>query len=105
MCTIVKHCNVSEKCVRKSISQILLLFHQTLSKIHFISYSPYYYPLDVDPVAVYYWLAAGIVLKIPELERQEREKAAALAIAASGEEPPVISKRRRGQSKAKPTFE
>ena len=73
--------------------------------ILFISYSPYYYPLDVDPVAVYYWLAAGIVLKIPELERQEREKAAALAIAASGEEPPVASKRRRGQSKAKPTFE
>ncbi len=73
--------------------------------ILFISYSPYYYPLDVDPVAVYYWLAAGIVLKIPELERQEREKAAALAIAASGEEPPVTSKRRRGQSKAKPTFE
>lgn len=73
--------------------------------IFFISYSPYYYPLDVDPVGVYYWLAAGIVLKIPELERQEREKAAALAIAASGEEPPVTSRRRRGQVKAKPTFE
>lgn len=43
--------------------------------ILFISYCPYYYPLDVDPVGVYYWLAAGIILKIPELERQEREKA------------------------------
>ncbi len=42
----------------------------------FISYCPYYYPLDVDPVAVYYWLAAGIVLKIPELERQDRDQAA-----------------------------
>lgn len=41
----------------------------------FISYCPYYYPLDVDPVAVYYWLAAGIVLKIPELERQARYQA------------------------------
>lgn len=39
----------------------------------FISYFPYYYPLDVDPVAVYYWLAAGIALKIPDLDRQERE--------------------------------
>lgn len=40
----------------------------------FISYFPYYYPLDVDPVNVYYWLAAGIVLKLPDLDRQERLK-------------------------------
>ncbi|MBE9059468.1 hormogonium polysaccharide biosynthesis protein HpsL [cf. Phormidesmis sp. LEGE 11477] len=46
--------------------------------IFFISYSPYYYPLDVDPVAVYYWLAAGIVMKIPALEKQEKERQAAL---------------------------
>ena len=46
--------------------------------ILFISYSPYYYPLDVDPVAVYYWLAAGIVIKIPALEKQEKERKAAL---------------------------
>ncbi|MEM8503166.1 MAG: hormogonium polysaccharide biosynthesis protein HpsL [Cyanobacteria bacterium P01_D01_bin.1] len=46
--------------------------------ILFISYSPYYYPLDVDPVAVYYWLAAGIVIKIPALEKQEKERRAAL---------------------------
>lgn len=38
----------------------------------FISYFPYYYPLDVDPVNVYYWLAAGIVLKLPEIDQQER---------------------------------
>ncbi|MEL6382007.1 MAG: hypothetical protein AAFQ89_05970 [Cyanobacteria bacterium J06626_18] len=31
------------------------------------SYFPYYYPLDVAPVNVYYWLAAGIVLRLPEL--------------------------------------
>jgi hypothetical protein len=42
--------------------------------ILFISYFPYYYPLDVDPVNVYYWLAAGIVLKLPDLDRQERLK-------------------------------
>ena len=71
--------------------------------IFFISYSPYYYPLDVDPVAVYYWLAAGIVLKIPELERQEREKAEAIALEAAGGVP-IPSKRRRSRTKAQPTF-
>ncbi|MBD0336495.1 MAG: hypothetical protein ICV62_13480 [Cyanobacteria bacterium Co-bin13] len=38
----------------------------------FISFFPYYYPLDVDPVNIYYWLAAGIALKLPALDRQER---------------------------------
>lgn len=40
----------------------------------FISYFPYYYPLDVDPVNVYYWMAAGIALKLPDIDRQERLK-------------------------------
>lgn len=71
--------------------------------IFFISYSPYYYPLDVDPVAVYYWLAAGIVLKIPELERQEREKAEALALEAAGVAP-VPSQKRRKRGRNQPTF-
>ena len=65
----------------------------------FISYCPYYYPLDVDPVGVYYWLAAGIVLKIPELERQEREK----ALLAQGIEIEPKSKRGRRQ-KPEATF-
>ena len=38
----------------------------------FISYNTYYYPLDVDPVAVYYWFFAGVILKIPEIARAER---------------------------------
>ncbi|TVQ09587.1 MAG: hypothetical protein EA368_09130 [Leptolyngbya sp. DLM2.Bin27] len=38
----------------------------------FISIFPYYYPLDVDPVNIYYWLAAGIVLKLPEIDQRER---------------------------------
>lgn len=42
--------------------------------ILFISYNTYYYPLDVDPVAVYYWLAAGILLKLPEIDKLERLK-------------------------------
>ena len=72
--------------------------------IFFISYCPYYYPLDVDPVGVYYWLAAGIVVKIPELERQEEEKAAARL---NPDEPAVMTKasRKRQKLKAVPTFE
>lgn len=35
-----------------------------------ISYNTYYYPLDVDPVAVYYWFAAGMILRLPDLDRQ-----------------------------------
>ncbi|MDY6936770.1 MAG: hormogonium polysaccharide biosynthesis protein HpsL [Cyanobacteriota bacterium] len=42
--------------------------------IVFISYQTYYYPLDVDPVAVYYWMVAGAILKLPDIEKQELEK-------------------------------
>lgn len=41
----------------------------------FISYNTYYYPLDVDPVAVYYWFFAGVILKLPDIERQEKLEA------------------------------
>ena len=34
-----------------------------------ISYNTYYYPLLVDPVAIYYWFFAGVLLKLPELEK------------------------------------
>jgi hypothetical protein len=40
----------------------------------FISYQTYYYPLDVDPVAVYYWYAIGILLRLPEIDRAERKQ-------------------------------
>ncbi len=46
--------------------------------ILFISYNTYYYPLDVDPVSVYYWFFAGVILKLPELDKQETLKEAAL---------------------------
>lgn len=42
----------------------------------FISYNTYYYPLDVDPVAVYYWFFAGVILKLPELDQQQKEQEA-----------------------------
>ena len=35
-----------------------------------ITYFPYWYPLDTDPVAVYYWLFAGIILKLPVIDKQ-----------------------------------
>ncbi|BAT56485.1 unknown protein [Nostoc sp. NIES-3756] len=41
----------------------------------FISYNTYYYPLDVDPVAVYYWFFAGILFKLPEIDKQNKEDA------------------------------
>lgn len=63
-----------------------------------MSYCPYYYPLDVDPVGVYYWMAAGIVLKIPELERQEREKAAIALQSHSEADPPAkLAAKSKGQ--------
>ncbi|MBE9129983.1 MULTISPECIES: hypothetical protein [unclassified Coleofasciculus] len=37
-----------------------------------VGYNTYYYPLSVDPVAVYYWFFAGVLLKLPILESKER---------------------------------
>lgn len=39
-----------------------------------ISYNTYYYPLDVDPVAVYYWYFAGVVLRLPAIDKQEQAR-------------------------------
>lgn len=39
-----------------------------------ITYFPYWYPLDTDPVAVYYWFFAGVLFKLPSIERQEQKK-------------------------------
>ncbi len=39
-----------------------------------ISYNTYYYPLDVDPVAVYYWYFAGVVMRIPAIDKQEQAR-------------------------------
>jgi hypothetical protein len=43
----------------------------------FISYNTYYYPLDVDPVAVYYWFVAGMILKLPLLDQQKPDELSA----------------------------
>lgn len=39
-----------------------------------IGYFPYWYPLDTDPVAVYYWFFAGVILKLPVIDKQEQIK-------------------------------
>jgi Cell cycle protein len=59
--------------------------------IVFISYNTYYYPLDVDPVAVYYWFFAGVVLRLPTLEKQEKQ--AAIAAKRSPGKPVRTSKK------------
>lgn len=35
-----------------------------------ISYFPYWYPLDTDPVAVYYWFFVGVIFKAGFLQQQ-----------------------------------
>jgi hypothetical protein len=39
-----------------------------------ITYFPYWYPLDTDPVAIYYWLLAGIIFKLPIIEKAEQKQ-------------------------------
>ncbi|WP_013323111.1 hormogonium polysaccharide biosynthesis protein HpsL [Gloeothece verrucosa] len=36
-----------------------------------ITYLPYWYPMDTDPVGVYYWFFAGVILKLPEIDKLE----------------------------------
>jgi hypothetical protein len=56
--------------------------------IVFISYNTYYYPLDVDPVAIYYWFFAGVVLRLPMLEKQEKREAIAEKRSPGGKRKP-----------------
>ncbi|MEG3436099.1 hormogonium polysaccharide biosynthesis protein HpsL [Pannus brasiliensis CCIBt3594] len=49
-----------------------------------VAYLPYWYPLDTDPVGVYYWLFAGVIFRLPDIERQEKE---ARALAEPTEKP------------------
>ncbi|WP_017305050.1 hypothetical protein [Spirulina subsalsa] len=39
-----------------------------------ISYNTFYYPLDVDPVAVYYWFLAGVLLQLPQMPQEKRAR-------------------------------
>ncbi|NEQ95438.1 MAG: hypothetical protein F6K30_01680 [Cyanothece sp. SIO2G6] len=61
------------------------------------SYNTYYYPLDVDPVAVYYWFFAGAILKLPVLDREEQKRLKQVELAELGiepqEVPPILKKK------------
>ncbi len=39
-----------------------------------VAYIPYWYPLDTDPLGVYYWVFTGLIFRLPVIEKQEREK-------------------------------
>lgn len=60
-----------------------------------ISYNTYWYPLDTDPVAIYYWFFAGVILKLPEIDQQERDKRQ-----QEEQEQPMHSKGLKGRKKA-----
>jgi hypothetical protein len=49
-----------------------------------ISYNTYYYPLDVDPVAVYYWYFVGVIYRLPDIDRQEQKRLQAEAELENG---------------------
>ena len=42
--------------------------------IGFITLNTQYYPLDVDPVSVYYWVLAGAILKLPTIDKQVQDE-------------------------------
>jgi hypothetical protein len=57
-----------------------------------IGFFPYWYPLDTDPVAVYYWLFVGVLFKLPDIDREEQEKRREL-------EPEMLSRSRLSRPK------
>ncbi|MGB3692548.1 MAG: hormogonium polysaccharide biosynthesis protein HpsL [Spirulinaceae cyanobacterium] len=63
-----------------------------------ISYNTYWYPLDTEPVNVYYWFFAGVILRLGEINRQEEEK----RIEAE-ENDPILQKKLRRKLKKKQT--
>jgi hypothetical protein len=62
--------------------------------IWIISFFPYWYPLDTDPVCIYYWFFAGVIFRLPEIDKEERKK---LKAARENE----VQLPRKGKSKVK----
>ncbi|MGK7928592.1 MAG: hormogonium polysaccharide biosynthesis protein HpsL [Spirulina sp.] len=60
-----------------------------------ISFNLYWYPLDTDPVAVYYWLFVGVLFKLPELDKVEQEQIKAAKL----EEVQLAVNRKKSKSK------
>ena len=82
------YCSVRDKILR-SFGSCFLVF------MLIIGYFPYWYPLDTDPVSVYYWLLAGMMFKLPSIDKQEREKLAEVENLESDK------KKNKGRKKAK----
>jgi hypothetical protein len=66
--------------------------------IFIISYQTYWYPLDTDPVCVYYWLFAGITLKLPVIDKEEQKKKKELEALLEAQANP--KKRKKSKSKS-----
>ncbi len=62
-----------------------------------IGYMPYWYPLDTDPVCVYYWLFVGILLKLPLIDREEADKKQLLSENRGETDEQVHQKKPRGR--------
>lgn len=60
-----------------------------------IGYFPYWYPLDTDPVAVYFWLFAGVIFTLPKFDKQEQEALKAEKVSRlSGKKTPTRVRKR-----------
>lgn len=69
----------------------------------FISYQTYFYPLDVDPVAIYYWICIGAIFRLPTLERQAQEAAGAAIAPPPPPEPLRVRPRSPAPAQPRPT--
>jgi hypothetical protein len=75
MAFITRLCQVTFKCFRSLKEKILRNFAACFWVfLLIIGYFPYWYPLDTDPVAVYFWMFAGMMLRFPQIDKKEREK-------------------------------
>lgn len=63
-----------------------------------ISYFPYWYPLDTNPVALYYWFFAGVIFKMSVIDKQEQAKLKAEQAAADAKKKRVKTRRRKTPS-------
>lgn len=64
-----------------------------------ITYNTYWYPMDTEPVSVYYWFFAGVIMRLGEINRQEEEK----RLEAEANDPILQRKLKKKRKKKQPT--
>lgn len=89
--SFVKYRSVKDKSLRSFGSSFWVF-------VLIISFFPYWYPLDTDPVCVYYWFLIGMLIKLPEIDKEEQKKLKAaqeseLELARNGKVPTQTSSR------------